>query len=259
MKSFKKINIGHALIIFIVLVVSLFFTAKCKIKEKYIHYEIVESYNNGNIKKEFIISIVANDSIFIDKDYYENGNLKQKYTSIYDTIHVIYYNEDGSLENSSRFVMSKDSAGVDIFTLYYKNGNKEKEHQMTNGIQNGYSKHWTEDGFLWHYSYRTDGLLDGDYLELYASGEIRAKAFFIKGEGYIQYYYENGKMMKQGNYSNNNEEGLWTFYYENGNKRSEGYYNNGKKEGTYKCWDKFGRLIEIGLYRNDEIISSVRY
>ena len=107
---------------------------------------------------------------------------------------------------------------------------------------------------IYQYIYKKDGILNGDFQEWYPNGKVKAKAIFTNGNGYIYYYYENGKLQKEGNIINEKETGLWKYYYENGIKRSEGYYKNGIKNGSYKVWNQKGELIESGKYKNGIIV-----
>ena len=235
----------------------------------YISREIMEKYENGNIKGELI---VLNDSIKVilkyyengqldsetiylndllneqflyyesgeleievlysnnvkikDNAYYETGELKTKIIVINDSVqYVLYYAKNGNLESES--FMSNDTTLNGLSSNYYNNGQLKSQHQFKQGVLHGFSKYWTEEGFLYHVSYRKNGLLDSTYEEWYPTGEVLSKGTFKEGTGYLRYYHKNGKMQKEGKLVNNKEEGVWEYYDENGKKSNEYYYKDG--------------------------------
>jgi len=69
-------------------------------------------------------------------------------------------------------------------------------------------------------------------------------------EGLATFWSDKGSKIREGLYTNNKQEGLWTFYHrKSGNKSEEGAYKNGEKEGAWKLYDNEGRLHEELHYR----------
>lgn len=74
----------------------------------------------------------------------------------------------------------------------------------------------------------------------------------------------NGSMLKdpsfaadarveEGNYLNNEKEGLWKRYWPNGAVRSEVYYENGKPHGPYKTYYANGKVEETGRWHEGKL------
>lgn len=221
------------------------------------HKKNIENYNNEEFQDELVRE---NDTVEVFNTYRKDGRLETRTTYIHDSIIIKeVFLGNGNLESRSQGVVYDDGNTVMTNSFYYENGYKRAEHQFVNDILNGYSKYWNEDGFLWHCSYRKNGLLDGNYEEWYPSGKMQAKGFFENGSGHIHYYYENGYILKEGHLKNDKEDGVWIYYYENGMKQSEGLYENGSPNGNYKVWDFRGKLIEVGMYRDGVIIDVKRF
>ena len=68
----------------------------------------------------------------------------------------------------------------------------------------------------------------------YPSGAKKSFENYKNGmqEGRSTFWYENGKIAKEGDYKNGKEEGKWSFYYENGKPKAEENYRWGKKNGA---------------------------
>jgi len=66
-------------------------------------------------------------------------------------------------------------------------------------------------------------------------------------------YYSNGYLSAEGNYINDQFDGIWNGYYDNGTKRSEVNWSNGKKNGTYLVFYQNGQLKEKGNYVNNQL------
>ena len=64
-------------------------------------------------------------------------------------------------------------------------------------------------------------------------------------EGQATFWTDKGTKIREGLYTNNKQEGLWTYYHrKSGHKSEEGAYKNGEKDGAWKLYDDEGRLDE---------------
>ncbi|RCH55074.1 hypothetical protein DJ568_07720 [Mucilaginibacter hurinus] len=145
-----------------------------------------------------------------------------------DTVALRFYFEDGALVSKGRMVDGKTFVGPWI--IYYPGGNLRAAGNYTaNGEKNG----------VWMYYHR--------------NGDTRAKEFYKLGkiDGKQYYYYENGNLSSEDNYSNGVSEGLYTSYYYAGNKKLTVNYKQGKREGEQRQYYSSGALSEINNFTND--------
>ena len=130
-------------LLLIVLLLSLGFSQKLT--------EVVETYNNGNIKS---ITYHKETRTRIEKvkyrEYYENGQKSVEVT----------------LKNGKR---------DGLYTEWYENGNKKLEYTYNDGKMDGLRTFWYEDGQKrWLSSYK-DGERDGLWTEWYQNGKKRCE------------------------------------------------------------------------------------
>ena len=72
------------------------------------------------------------------------------------------------------------------------------------------------------------------------------------GFGFIETkttYYENGEVLSEINYKDENRDGQCIYYWENGQVFSEVNFKAGKTEGLYKSYYENGQLKEEGNYK----------
>jgi antitoxin component YwqK of YwqJK toxin-antitoxin module len=61
--------------------------------------------------------------------------------------------------------------------------------------------------------------------------------------GHWQCFYDDGKLMQEGNYTAGKKEGIWKLYHANGKLAGEGPYANDAEKGKWKFFDDEGKLI----------------
>ncbi|MDX9723094.1 MAG: hypothetical protein RBU37_20250 [Myxococcota bacterium] len=84
----------------------------------------------------------------------------------------------------------------------------------------------------------------GPYLRFWPSGPRFETGTYSKAgvrEGSITRWHENGKQSAQGEYAEQQREGVWTFYDEEGNRIREDHYRAGKRHGRALAWWKNGQ------------------
>ena len=73
----------------------------------------------------------------------------------------------------------------------------------------------------------------------------------ISRSGYAKYWYENGNMLSEGYYKNNERVGQWKLYnHEDGSLSSSGIYKSGKKNGVWTSFEN-GNTSAIHTYKED--------
>lgn len=113
------------------------------------------------------------------------------------------------------------------------------------------------------------------HITYYKNGNKKAVHSIKNGKehGVAFYFFENGKLMEQGNFNegvktgywerksesgvklaeaNYNDEGekdgTWRIYDENGTLRYEMHYINEKKTGEWKVWNEQGELVDTKIF-----------
>jgi len=71
-----------------------------------------------------------------------------------------------------------------------------------------------------------------------------------KPNGLMQ-HYENGKLIVEVDYKNENNDVLVKSFYENGNVHIEESFKDGKRNGLFKTYDEEGKVIIEGNHKND--------
>lgn len=138
--------------------------------------------------------------------------------------HLEEYSSDNKKLREINYVNGKISGNV---KSYSENGNLIEEKNFLDGKLNGKQVYNYMSGAQKIETYKED-ILCGEYLELYANGQIK-----VKGS-----YDESGK-----------KNGQWTWYTETGQLEEESNYLNGKLNGTKRTYQN-GKLNMIAEYKN---------
>lgn len=99
------------------------------------------------------------------KDYYIDGQLQSVFTPIY-----IDYADSNKDFHEGKFVS------------YYRNGNKEKEHDYYNGRSDGKYIVYFENGQVYTITDVKQSTRDGEYYEYYQTGKLHRYALYEKGK-----------------------------------------------------------------------------
>lgn len=79
----------------------------------------------------------------------------------------------------------------------------------------------------------------------YPNGQKMSEGEYVENQmnGLWTYWYESGKVWTTGNYRKGVDHGLKTVYHPNGAKYYEGMFENGERVGLWKFWDENGAKI----------------
>lgn len=91
---------------------------------------------------------------------------------------------------------------------YYPNKQKQVEGEYKNDKRNGHWVYYYQNGNKWSEGSFADGLDDGKRTVYFENGNIRYIGFYDKGkkvDGW-KFYDENGKLLKEINYSKNSSD-----------------------------------------------------
>ncbi len=61
-------------------------------------------------------------------------------------------------------------------------------------------------------------------------------------------YYQNGKLLMEGEFAGGKKDGAWTSWFENGKKQSEGFFKNDLRNGKAIVWRENGFKFYEGTY-----------
>lgn len=122
-----------------------------------------------------------------------------------------------------------------------------------NGILEGESSWFTEDGKRILYENYSKGELDGKQLSYYQNGKPKAEIYYKKGKivGVIC-FSKNGEILHQSIFKNGT--GIWKLYWENGNLLETGKYVEFKKDGLWKRYHEDGSIESTLEYKNGRLI-----
>lgn len=106
---------------------------------------------------------------------------------------------------------------------------------------------------------------DGYFLkDYYKSGQLQMEGYYLKGEtiipdGPAKYYYENGNIMEEYNYTEGKYDGEYKMYYKSGMLHFFDYFSNGRLQGKRMVYYENGKLKREESYEDNKLISSTCY
>lgn len=168
--------------------------------------EWARKYPNGRYR--YVATFVDNQPVGTTTRYNENGT--KSATLTYDslgTCHAELFNEEGKLTATGLYASEK---------------------------RIGLWKSFTNNGKLLSTENYKDGILHGQAITYFPTGEKHSESFFANGE----------------------KEGIETEYYRNGRKRCITTYHLGICHGEFKFWEEGGRLTIDGKYKNGHRIGN---
>lgn len=87
--------------------------------------------------------------------------------------------------------------------------------------------------------------------EYYENGQLKIIGDLTengKRKGKWQYWYNDGTIWSECEYTDGKQNGLNTVYFPNGQKRFEGRFKMGKRIGEWKFWDENGDVKLVKKY-----------
>lgn len=162
-----------------------------------------------------VISLDQNDNsedFFRLADFYANGG------RFAGAIKIWYLDGTPKLEGNYDSTGKKQG----VWTRWYANGQKNYEIAYSEGLQDGKSTFWREDGSKQSEDYSIKGKCHGIEKNWCSNGTLSSETQWVDGE----------------------MEGLATYWYCNGQKQSEGQMSENYKVGIWKEWNKDGVQIQ---------------
>lgn len=205
------------------------------------------------------------------KYFYEDGALREEGSFRNDKKDGFFkiYDRKGNLLELKKFVDGEEVidapeiAKLDVVTEYYETGVISKVTTYKNGLEEGVSREYAEDGSIDRaviYAAGNiigEGIMDeegnkeGPWEEYYVDGSLRAKGSYLNNRktGEWVYYHENGVLEQKGTYDQEGRPvGKWVWYYDNENLWREEFFINGLQDGLVTEFDRNGNVIAEGEY-----------
>jgi len=208
-------------------------------------------YPDGKIKNESIYKNGKLDGIY--KEFNDKGSL---------TLSLLYrdgkiiddklglnkqaevhnkYDENNNLIFSGSYI--DDTIPVGIHRYYDKNG------EVINAMVYGTNGVLISKGII-----DNEGKRIGNTIFYFPDGRIKAEGNYSdnKKTGKWKFIEEDGKIEQEGNFKNDLPDGHWVWYYPDGRIIREEEYLNGKEDGLYVEYDENGNIITKGDYVEGE-------
>jgi uncharacterized protein len=209
-----------------------------------------EFYPNGRIKKE---------------ETYVDGNLNGYYKEydIRGTLVLTMLYEKGAIVKS----LVEDEPDIEVVNKYDQDGKLIYSGPYRNKIPVGIHREFGKDGKTINaFKYNDNGLLlseglideagnsNGRWKDYYPNGKILAEGQYTDNRrtGQWKFYNVLQKIEQTGSYNNGRPDGLWKWYYENGALLREEEYFQGQRDGLCTEYSETGEVIAEGQYSDGE-------
>jgi len=184
------------------------------------------------------------------KDFFITGELKDEGT-YKDDMKVgkwTYYFANGKIEQTGKYDDKGKLTGKWVW--YYPSGNILREESYLNGLADGMTSEFAEDGTIIAGGEYIEGEEEGDWT--YNNEGYREEGSYAFGlrQGVWKYYYPDGTLQFEGEFIDDNPNGKHKYYWDNGNLKEEDEYLMGTKVGDWKTYNSDGTLFLIVTYEN---------
>jgi len=207
------------------------------------------TYRNGKVVAEGVVDDEGiRDGAW--REYFDNGQLRAE--GVYRNGHRIgkwkFYHPNGNLEQEGSYNNQGNADGP--WKWYYDDKALLREESFLNGKEEGIYTEYDENGSVIIQGEYMDGLEEG--LWKYQLGDYREEGNYRAGlrNGKWKYLYDDGTLMYQGFYLDDNPNGHHVWYWPNGKKKDEGDYINGMKTGDWIQYNADGTVFMVINYQN---------
>jgi uncharacterized protein len=182
------------------------------------------------------------------KDFYPTGNIKSEKTFRDDLLHGYYkeYDMKGNLvltmlyENGAIVKSNvEDQPDIEIKNRYDQNGKLIYSGPFRNSVPVGIHREYSADGKI------TDSKIYNDNGVLVSEGIVNEQG---DRNGKWEDFFPDGKVMDEGQYTENRRSGLWKFNNSDGKTEQTGYFNNGRPDGMWKWYYENNALLREEEY-----------
>jgi antitoxin component YwqK of YwqJK toxin-antitoxin module len=154
-----------------------------------------------------------------------------------------YLGLDGYVEAMAQYY---DDIPHGAWRKYYKSAALAEELNFNMGLKDGPVYRNFLSGKKQEVGFYSNNKRVGTNKWFFENGNLSTEYNYTDGklDGGIKEYYENGNIKTEGNYLNDKRVGLWKTYHDNGKVATEGSYTNGEAKGIWKTYDSEGKLIK---------------
>jgi antitoxin component YwqK of YwqJK toxin-antitoxin module len=210
------------------------------------------------------------------KDFYPNGRLKTEKTYVDDNLHGYYKEYDlrgilvlTMLYENGAIVKSRveDEPDIEDVKKYDQDGKLIYSGPYRNTVPVGVHREFGKDGKVTNaFVYNdvglkvSEGIVDeagnhtGKWKDFYPDGKVLAEGQYTDNRrtGLWKFYNAAQKTEQTGSYNNGRPDGVWKWYYENGTILREEEYFQGQRDGMYTEYSIDGQVIAQGEYSDGE-------
>ncbi|HUU99602.1 MAG TPA: hypothetical protein VMW32_01450 [Bacteroidales bacterium] len=210
------------------------------------------------------------------KEFYPGGGIKNEKSYKDDQLHGYYKEYDNRgilvltmLYDSGSIVKSRveDEPDIEIVNKYDQSGRLIYSGPYRNQVPVGIHREYSADGKVANaFRYNDNGLLlsegivdeagnlNGKWKDLYPDGKVLAEGQYSDNRrtGVWKFYNSDEKIEQTGSYNYGRPDGLWKWYYGNGALLREEDYYQGERDGSYAEYSLTGEIITEGQYTDSE-------
>ena len=215
----------------------------------------IEYYKNGQIKVQGNNKDGKRDGEF--KAFLRNG--KSAGSVFYKDGKIIKSTLVNSMKDNASFSLTTDINynlnSNEIITDEFLNGLlKQYFIYNKNGLLNGESREYYEEGDIKSISHFKNDIPDGVFISYYQNGNIENKYAYVNGQanGECFSYYENGKLEERYFLKNGEIDGEAFAYYPSGKLRGKEVQKLGKREGESIIYHENGNIKQKSTFKNDK-------
>jgi antitoxin component YwqK of YwqJK toxin-antitoxin module len=172
------------------------------------------------------------------KDYYENGQVRRKWTSVDGVIEgkAVTYYESGKLSTEQFYENGKEDGQ---FQSFYENGNTQATVTYVQGEKDGRARYYYENGHVHSEGFFKNNKSDGLWKFYFETGQLKTEEMHKndKKNGLFKKYIMNGHLSSEGEYLDDKAHGTWKWFYTNGNLGYTAEYARGNLISKYRCYD----------------------
>ena len=185
-------------------------------------------------------------------EYHSNGKIKGKgvYTNGNKTGEWIFYYPNGKIEQKGKY--DKKGRPIDLWQWYYESGKLLREENNINGKREGALTEWSDSGKVITKGEYIDGMKEGKWF--YELQDYREEGNYKNDQKdgiWQSYYVDNGKLQYVGKFVEGLPDGKHTHYYHDGKRQEEGKYVMGNKDGNWEYYNPDGTILLTVTFKKD--------
>ena len=238
----------------------------------------LNEYNNDFLVSRDKINRSDNNRLKqgIWKEFYPNGNIKSEKSFKDDLLHGYYkeYDLKGTLvltmlyENGAIVKSNvEDQPNIEEIKKYDQDGKLIYKGPFRDQVPVGIHREYDQTGKVINAKiYNDNGLLvsegvvdeagnrNGKWKDFSPAGKVIAEGQYTENRrtGLWKFADSNLKTEQTGYYNNGRPDGMWKWYYENGSLLREEEYFQGQRDGSYTEYSRNGEIIAQGMYSDGE-------